>query len=165
MHELVTVYGGIPGYVPRKAAATSVARMVSNVANHPDTASLFCTGGIGLCSTLLPCVPCVPVAQGLALHFGGKDIAGREYPLWWLGTVAGYGALIGGVATGLAVFAWSATATDNALINNSIAFGGGAIAFGSIFILEPLAVWGTSLLLARDFQPEALDDSETIPVR
>lgn len=165
VHEMTAPYGGLPGYTPRDDAPTSVGRLVSRAANHPDIAALFCTTGLGLCSFALPCVPCVPAAQGLALAFGGKDIAGREYPLWWLGTVAGYGALIGGVTAGVAVFAWSQTATDNALINNSIAFGGGALAFGSIFVLEPLAVWATSLLLARDWQPPVVEAaSEEVPL-
>jgi TolB-like protein len=161
VHELASEYGGIPGYSAPKKDPTSVARIVSDIANHPDSAMLFCTVGIGMCSFILPCIPLVPLFQGLTMWLAGKEIAGREYPAWWVGIAAGYATLIVGVALGAGI-ATGGFFAGNPLLASSTAFGGAALIFLSIFIFEPLAAWGSGLLFAHDVGLEP-DESVTTP--
>jgi hypothetical protein len=160
IHELAKAYGGVAGFAPPKEEATSVARMVSNIANDPDSAMLFCVAGVGMCSLCLPCVPLVPLAQGLTMWLAGKEVGGREYPAWWLSIIAGYGTLIVGVALGIGI-ATSGLFQNNPLLSSSTAFGGAALVFLSIFILEPLAAWGAGVLWAHDV---GLEPDETVVV-
>jgi TolB-like protein len=162
VHELAREYGGIPGYTAPAKEKTSVTRLVRDAANHPDSAMLFCTLGLGLCSAILPCLPFVPALQGLVMWLAGKEIAGRVYPAWWVSILAGYGALIAGVGFGVVVAAWGLGRGQNALIDTSIGFAGGALVFASIFVIEPLAAWGAGLLFAHDFRPPSLEPDETI---
>jgi hypothetical protein len=158
VHELAGDYGGIPGFYVPKKDKTSVARIVSDVANNPDSAMLFCVAGIGLCSFLLPCIPLVPLFQGLTMWLAGREISGREYPAWWIGIAAGYATLIVGVSLGLGL-ATAGFFQNNPLLNSSTAFAGAALVFLSIFVFEPLAAWGAGLLWVHDV---GLEPDETV---
>lgn len=158
VHELASKHGGIPGFSVPKKQKTSVARIVSDIANNQDSAMLFCVAGIGMCSFLLPCIPLVPLVQGLTMWLAGKEISGREYPAWWVGIAAGYTTMIVGVALGLGI-AGSGLFQNNPLMSSTTAFAGAALVFLSIFIFEPLAAWGGGLLWAHDV---GLEPDETV---
>lgn len=167
VHELTETFGGIPDYTPRVRHRTPLAATVSEWANHPDIASWVATMGMGLGSLCLPLVPCMPLLQGLLLGLYGDDIAGRDYPRWWCGSFAGALTLVVGAITAGALFNQATQIEQEAKRANVgavnagvVSFAAGSIAFFTLFLLEPTAVWLGARWGARDTRTVLEDTAE-----
>ncbi|MFZ9889660.1 MAG: hypothetical protein ACO3JL_19365, partial [Myxococcota bacterium] len=157
VHELTAAFGGIPGYTDSPRHRTPLAEKVSQWATHPDVPALVATLGIGLGSICVPVIPCMPLVQGLLLGLYGDDIAGRDYPRWWCGSLAGGLTLITGAVTAALLQSQAnqiereAARANVGLVNASVvSFAAGSVAFFTLFVLQPVAVWLGATWGARD---------------
>lgn len=149
VQQLTLAHGGIAEYVEPLQPKSTMAQWVTDLAAHPDLAALTSTAGLGLCSAALPCIPGVPLAQGMLLQFAGQELTGRRYPNWWIGTLSGYGALAAGITGGALLVAYG-NSREDPIFKNSMTFAGGALVFATLFAFEPLAVWSGALVGSED---------------
>jgi hypothetical protein len=155
LHRLTEEYGGIPGYTPAADEKPSPTKFLADLATHPDATMLLSSMGLGFAGACLPLLLVVPLAQSTLFCCWGGDLAGREYPYWWLPAVAGYGTYLGSAASA-AVLAFVAEQYfgTNGLMRASLYFGAGVALFGGMLIVEPVVAWGTGILAARDLSIE-----------
>jgi TolB-like protein len=149
---LVEEYGGVPGATVDESRTTFM-RALADRANDPDTVMLFAVMAIGVVSPFfLPLVWLLPVLQAVAMWTLGDDLAGREYPAWWLAIPVGYLALAAGTILGTAFSVASIYTVNVGQVSQALAFAGAGTIFVTLFVVEPLAVWIAGSLWAHDIE-------------
>lgn len=113
--------------MPTERPSASLAQVLFEAASDPDTVMLPTMLATPGCNLSLPAVFIMPLLQsGVFLCFG-DDLAGREYPMWWLPALAGYGTYAAGIVGAIAL----AIAGNNATGGGSLSAPGASATPGS----------------------------------
>jgi TolB-like protein len=170
VHTLTLAYGGIPNIDAQKKEAaaaegrTSYASRFADFATEPDTVMLFAMLAGGLFALVPPVFWIAPIVQAALLWWLGDDLAGREYPRWWLAIPAGWGVYLAAFAVAIVAGAIGGVSTQ--LFGPVGLAGGGGIAVSGagaavlmIFMLEPVVAWWAGTWGARDITVFEGDES------
>jgi TolB-like protein len=161
VHQLTLAFGGIPNIAEQKrdaAAAesrTSYAGRFVEFATEPDTVMLFAMLAGGLFALVAPIFWVAPIVQAALLWWLGDDIAGREYPRWWLAIPAGWGVylaafIVAAVAAGVGGVSTQLFGPIGLAGGGGIAISGAGAAVLMVFMLEPVVAWWAGTWGARD---------------